>query len=260
MKALISLAQLNLKFGDPQWNFDRAIQMIAEAARRQSDCILFPELWTSGYDFEHALDHVHSNRSISADLSALAQEYRLWLGGSMLEEQDGQLFNTFTMFSPDGVSSYKYQKIHLFRLMDEHHWFLPGDHLQSIDLPLGKVGMAICYDLRFPEMFRKYALEGCRIILMPAEWPIIRVQHWKLLTRARAIENQIVVAAVNCVGKIGNETFGGSSAIIDPWGDAIIEGNDHDEALLTAEVDLDQVSTVRQKIPVFNDRRPDIYG
>jgi omega-amidase len=259
MKTLISLAQINLKYGDPQANFECAAQLIDEAARRGSECVLFPELWTSGYDFEHALDHAKTNFSISADLSALAHNKHIWVGGTILEEQGGKLYNTFTLFAPDAMVAYKYQKIHLFRLMDEHRWFQPGNHLQSVDLPWGKAGMAICYDLRFPEMFRKYALGGARMILMPAEWPAVRIQHWKVLLRARAIENQMVVAAVNCVGIIGNETFGGSSAVINPWGEALVEGNDCDEELLTAEVDLDQVSGVREKIPVFSDRRPDIY-
>jgi omega-amidase len=259
MKTLISLAQMNLTFGDSQANFGRAVQMIGEAARRHSDCILFPELWSSGYDFSHAADHAEKNRAISSELSALAKQNRMWIGGSLLEEQNEKLFNSFTLFAPDGMVSYAYQKIHLFRLMDEHHWFQPGNHLQAVDLPWGKAGMAICYDLRFPEIFRSYALEGCRIILMPAEWPLVRVNHWKVLLRARSIENQMFMAAVNCVGKIGNEQFGGSSAVINPWGETVVEGNDHSEELITAEVDLDEVTAVREKIPVFTDRRPDIY-
>jgi predicted amidohydrolase len=144
--------------------------------------------------------------------------------------------------------------------MDEDKWLQPGTQLICTDFQWGKAGLAVCYDLRFPEMFRKYALKGTRLVFIPAEWPAARVSHWSTLLRARAIENQMFVVGVNCVGKIGNETFGGSSTIISPWGETIAEANNQDEQLITAEIDLDQVDEFRMKIPVFEDRRPDIYG
>ncbi len=143
--------------------------------------------------------------------------------------------------------------------MHEDQWLLAGNHLQVIESPWGKIGLAICYDLRFPEMFRHYALEGVQLILLVAQWPIRRVEHWKTLIRARAIENQFFFAAVNCTGTIGKETFGGASALIDPWGNAVIEGGNQPE-LLTGEINLDEIQRVRQWMPVFQDRRNDIYG
>ena len=118
--------------------------------------------------------------------------------------------------------------------------------------------MAICYDLRFPELFRHYALQGARLILLPAEWPNPRREHWRTLLRARAIENQCFVAACNRVGESDGTSFFGASAVIDPWGATLIEGDDT-PAILTTTLDLSLVENVRERIPVFADRRPELY-
>jgi predicted amidohydrolase len=121
------------------------------------------------------------------------------------------------------------------------------------------MGLTICYDLRFPELFRRYALAGAKLIFVPAEWPHPRLMHWQTLLRARAIENQLFVVACNRVGVVGKTHFCGHSAVIDPWGETIVEG-DESEMLLTAEIDLGLVDDVRQRIPIFADRRPEIYA
>ena len=124
----------------------------------------------------------------------------------------------------------------------------------------GAAGLAICYDLRFPELFRRYAVrDKAKLILICAEWPQARVNHWRALLQARAIENQCFVAATNSCGKTGGTVFGGNSMIIDPWGEIIAEAG-ADEALVTGEIDLSEVDRVRQTIPVFEDRRPEVYG
>jgi omega-amidase len=141
--------------------------------------------------------------------------------------------------------------------MQEDKWLNAGNSLEIIPTPWGPVGLAICYDLRFPEMFRKYALQGVKMVLIPAEWPSRRIEHWRVLLRARAIENQMFVVATNCVG--GSDPIGGHSAVIDPWGQVIIEG-EQEQVLLTTEIDLDVVNQVRERIPVLKEVRPDIYG
>jgi predicted amidohydrolase len=152
----------------------------------------------------------------------------------------------------------EYSKVHLYRLMDEDKYLTAGDRPTVIDLPWGAAGLAICYDLRFPELFRKYALAGARMVILPAEWPRPRLAHWRTLLRARAIENQMFVIACNRVGETPGDHFPGHSAIVDPWGKAIVEGAEGEE-LLTAEIDLEEVIRFRELIPVFEDRRPDLY-
>ncbi len=258
-KVSISLAQLHIELGQPDANLEQAIGFIKQASAKRSDLILFPELWSSGYDLKHASRYTPVNNSILEVLTGLAISEKIAIGGSLLEEVDGQFYNTFYLIDKNGQVLNKYRKIHLFRLMNEERWLIAGNQPQMANFSWGMAGMAICYDLRFPELFRQYALGNARLICLPSEWPSKRINHWKILLQARAIENQMFVAAVNCVGNTGNELFGGASAIVSPWGELLAEGDSQSEALLTAEVDLDEVERVRQMIPIFQDRRPDIY-
>lgn len=256
---LISLGQINIQLGDPAANFAKVREWTAEAARRGSALVLFPELWSTGYDLENWPQYATPlGQGLFADLSALAREQHIALGGSILEARHDRAYNTFTLFGPDGELLAAYRKLHLFKLMDEHQWLAPGEAPTLAETPWGRAGLAICYDLRFPELFRRYALAGARLILLPAEWPARRLAHWRTLIRARAIENQLFVAACNRVGDSKGETFGGGSALIDPWGETLTEG-DTAEALLTAELDLAKVDDIRARIPVFLDRRPEVY-
>jgi omega-amidase len=173
--------------------------------------------------------------------------------------RQGRAYNAFALYDAAGSLLATYRKVHLFRLMDDEKWLAPGDRVELVETDWGLTGLGICYDLRFPELFRAYALRGARLVLLPAEWPSRRAAHWHTLLRARAIENQMFVAACNRVGESKGEHFGGGSAIIDPWGEAVIEAGSA-ETLLTAEIDLAQADAVRQRIPVFEDRRPDVYN
>jgi predicted amidohydrolase len=258
-KISISLAQMHIVLAQPDANLEQAVGFIKQAGASGSDVILFPELWSSGYDLKNADRYTPINASILQVLSGLALSEQIAIGGSLLEKVDGQFFNTFYLIAKDGQVAGKYSKIHLFRLMNEDRWLTAGNQPQVVDFAWGTAGMAVCYDLRFPELFRHYALNNAKLILLPSEWPAKRINHWKVLLQARAIENQMFVAAVNNVGETGSETFGGASAIISPWGEILAEGDGQKEALLTAEVDLEQVERVRQTIPIFQDRRPDIY-
>jgi omega-amidase len=259
MKLNLSLGQMHIHLGEPEKNFERVQSWTAEAARRGSALVLFPELWSTGYDLENWPKHaVPLGEGIFAQLSELAREQRIALGGSVLEARYGKAYNAFAFFDAEGQLIAVYRKAHLFRLMDEEKWLAPGDRLELVETEWGMTGLGICYDLRFPEMFRRYALSGARLILLPAEWPSRRAHHWQTLLRARAIENQMFVAGCNRVGESKGEHFGGGSAVIDPWGEAVVEGGSS-ETLLTAEIDLGMVDEVRNRIKVFEDRRPEIY-
>ncbi len=198
-------------------------------------------------------------------MGAIAKEHQMWVGGSLLgyetkdTKAEGRPRNLFALFSPEGKLTHTYAKLHLFRLMDEELWLDPGTEPTLAKLPWGRTGLAICYDLRFPELFRDYALAGARLMIIPAEWPYPRLMHWRTLLRARAIENQCFVVACNRVGQDPSGThFFGHSAILDPWGEAIVEG-DTEADLLTATIDLAQVDLIRAKIPIFEDLRTDLY-
>ncbi len=256
----IALAQMDVRLGDPQSNFERVLEVVAEAAGRSCDLVLLPELWSTGYDLSRWESHADTfGEGMFARLSELALEYKTAIGGSILERRNGRAYNTFVLFGPDGASWGIYRKIHLFRLMDEHLWLAPGEEFGLATTPWGPVGLAVCYDLRFPEMFRHYAVAGAGLVLLVAEWPAERIHHWRTLVQARAIENQLFVAAVNRVGRSAAELFGGQSLIVDPWGNIRAEG-DAAEQTISTQIDLSEVTEVRSRIPVLDDRRPEIYS
>jgi len=169
------------------------------------------------------------------------------------------LLNSFLWLDPRREGLIRYQKIHLFRLMDEHRWLQPGNCPQIAPTPWGNAGLSICYDLRFPELFRSYALQGTDFFFLSAEWPAKRIHHWKVLTHARAIENLSFMFAVNCIGPTTRDDFGGCSMVVSPWGETLAEASPKDEDLLTVTVDIGQISRARNFLPVFQDRRPEIY-
>lgn len=261
----VTLVQMDVALGRPKENFAHAAALIAEARKRGSDLVVLPELWSTGYDLENAGDHaaVLTGRARRANwfsrFAALAKANQLWLIGSLLEVQpDGRFYNCMPLYDPSGALKAAYRKVHLFRLMEEDRYLAPGQDTVLLDLPWGSAGLAICYDLRFPELFRRYALNGAQLMLIPAEWPCARQEHWRTLLRARAIENQCFVAACNRVGTSKGTAFCGHSAVVDPWGEVRVEGGGQEE-LLTATIDLDDCHAARRHIPVFDDRRPELY-
>lgn len=260
MRIVISLAQIDVALGDPDRNLTSVKEMTAEAARRGSDIVIFPELWSTGYDLENAATYATPvDQGIFAETAELSRQYGIHIAGSCLSELgEGHYGNTAVLHNQQGLALGVYTKIHLFRLMEEDQYLVPGDHLTLAQTRWGSLGLAICYDLRFPEIFRAYAIAGARMVLLPSEWPHPRLEHWRTLIRARAIENQYFVVACNRVGVSKETAFCGHSAIIDPWGEAVIEGGES-PTLLTAEIDLDRVEEVQNKIPILRDRRPEIY-
>ncbi len=256
----ISLAQMNIQLGKPEENIKKAVSFVEDAARNSSHLILLPELWSSGYDLENAPLHAGATPEILSELLHLSHVHKLCIGGSLLEAAAEGLYNTFAWISPDLPQPIFYRKIHLFRLMAEEQWLRPGDQPVCVPTAWGTSGLSVCYDLRFPEIFRRYALDGARCVLLSAEWPVRRIAHWKTLLRARAIENQSFMVATNCVGASSKDQFGGSSTVISPWGEALIEGSQSGEEILHASIETDQIDQARGFMPVFQDRRPEVYG
>ena len=255
----IALAQMDVRTGQPQANLARARDFAAQAREAGADLLLLPELWLHGYDLERAEEWVAPlGKGGFAHMAELAREFGLHLGGSLMERHAGGISNTAVLCAPNGALLGSYRKVHLFRLMQEHRHLAPGDHATICPTPWGPVGLGICYDLRFPELFRAMALAGAVLFLVPAQWPVRRVEAWLILARARAIENELIVAACNRVGRDGDVAFPGRSSIVDPWGTVLAEGDDQ-ERLVVAQVELREVRKARRYLTVYEDRRPDAY-
>lgn len=260
-KLIISLAQMQIALGDPRRNLANMERLATDAAALRSHILVLPELWSTGYALDRASElGSELNKGIFAEISRVATERNLSIIGSVLEKRGLEVSNSAPFFASNGRMMGVYRKVHLFRLMDEDKWLQPGAAPLSLDLPWGTTSLAICYDLRFPELFRRYAVDDhTRLIFIPAEWPLERIEHWRTLLIARAIENQCYIIACNAAGQIGDTVFGGHSMIVDPWGKIIVEAGESPQ-LITAQIELDTVDEVRQRIPIFEDLRRDLYS
>ncbi|WP_028610588.1 carbon-nitrogen family hydrolase [Paenibacillus harenae] len=258
----LALLQMDIKAGQPEANFAKLAAMLEKAVsgERKPDVILFPEMWNTGYaltEIEEIADE-RGNRT-KALLSDFSRKHQVHIvAGSIAELKDGAVYNTIYAFDRQGSEVSDYSKIHLFRLMEEEKYLKAGDKLGKLEIEGHQAGMMICYDIRFPELARKLALEGAKLLFVPAEWPHPRLHHWRTLLTARAIENQMFVIACNRTGSSGGTDFFGHSLVLDPWGEAVAEAGET-ETILYADIDLSLVDAVRTKIPVFEDRRPSIY-
>lgn len=254
------MIQMDIVYGEPKENFKRAKEEFVNAVKTGADIILLPELWTTGYDLTR-LDEIadkHAKESI-AFLSELAKEFNVILiGGSVAEQCDDGVRNTLLVIDQKGKLIHKYSKLHLFQLMDEHLYLEAGQDEAEFTLDGESAAGYICYDIRFPEWMRKSAVNGAKVMYVVAEWPKPRIDHWRALLQARAIENQCYVVACNRVGADPKNEFGGMSLVVDPWGEIVAEGGSGEE-IVTATVDFDLVDEVRGRIPVFRDRIVEKY-
>ncbi|MUG85526.1 carbon-nitrogen family hydrolase [Paenibacillus timonensis] len=258
----IALIQCDIVLGKPKVNranLELAMEQAATAAEKP-DIILLPELWNTGY----ALTEIGAladpeGRDSRKWLSSFARRHAIHVvGGSIAEIREGQVYNTMPVINRSGEEVASYSKIHLFRLMEEEKYLQPGERSVTFELDGLQAGAAICYDIRFPELARRLALQGAKLLFVAAEWPHPRLNHWRMLLAARAIENQMYVVACNRTGKSGSDAFFGHSLIIDPWGEIVAEGGEGEE-IVTGSIDLSLVDQVRRQIPVFADRRPRCY-
>lgn len=247
---------IQLAYGDGEPVTERT-ERAAALVRAQSgaDLVVLPELWPQGgfaYDtWEPAAEPadgpvVTAMRGAARDLGAM-----LHMGSYVERDEAGRLFNTSVLIGPDGRLLTTYRKIHLFGFGEgEPKLMNPGDEVVVHD----RLGLATCYDLRFPELFRALVDRGAEVLLMPAAWPAKRVAHWRLLAQARAVEEQMYVVACNTGGAHSGVPMGGHSMVIDPWGSVLAEAGDGEEVLVV-DVDVDTVAAARAAFPVLADRR-----
>jgi predicted amidohydrolase len=273
----LALAQLDVTAADVAANRDRAIDAIESAAAQGADLVALPELWNVGFfafdrydDLAEPLDGPTLSRireaAIEHDIGVLA--------GSIVEDlaesgQDGAdtpqsdagrpaetgLANTTVLFDRDGTRLATYRKHHLFGYeSEESDLLVPGESLGVAEFEGFTVGMTTCYDLRFPELYRDLLDAGVTLVLVPSAWPYPRVEHWKLLPKARAIENLSYVATVNGAATFDDATLLGRSTVYDPWGTPVASSGD-EPTLVVTDIDPKRVEQVRDDFPPLEDRR-----
>jgi omega-amidase len=258
----IAVAQLRCIPGNIEANCNTIIDLIVQAANKQCKWIVLPEMSDTGYDLalvQHCAGQ-WPGKAFDAVRNSAEQNHIAVICG--LSEREGKnIFNSMAVFGPTGILLNRYRKTHLFsaNTIPERNIFTPGDRLTTCIIDPVTAGLLICYDLRFPEASRRLVMQGSQILAIAAAWPAVRIIHWQTLAQARAIENQCYVAAANQVGLVGAMQLGGTSLIVDPSGVIIAQAGPIEQTLIIADVDTNHINAVREAIPVFADRRTELY-
>lgn len=246
--ALLQLAISSEKDTDWPERINRLLSQVDKV-----DLVILPELWRVGY-YNFASYHSKAETlkgETVCFLAKLAENLRAYvLGGSFIEECAGSLYNTAVLLDREGNVLDSYRKTHLLNYGSKERAILsPGDGGKVVKTGLGSFGIAICYDLRFPELFREMSMKGAQVFLLPAAWPLSRMEAWEVLCRARATENQAYVIACNSAGR----RLLGRSMVVDPWGVKIAAlGNG--EGVLCTQIDLAAEGRFRSEFPAWRER------
>ncbi len=255
---------------DKDDNLDRAGRLLAEAAEKDIRLAVLPEMFNCPYEverFAQFAEPIPDGRTCRF-LSETAAELGLYLVGGSIPEQDGyEIYNTATLWSPKGELLLKHRKVHLFDVdipggitFQESGYLSPGDKIEVIETELGVLGLGVCYDLRFPELFRSLALAGAELVLLPGAFNTTTgPSHWEILIRARAIENTFFLAACASAPhpEVDYPTWGNSMAV-DPYGWVLDSAGRHQE-IVYAAFDRQRLKQVRRGLPVLFQRRPEVY-
>ncbi len=256
MKLKVVLAQTDIVWEEPARNIDQLEGMLLQSDLGSADLVLLPELFSTGFSMAAARISTVRDGIVVAWMRDFARRNSVSLLGSHAELANGSAFNTAVLARPDGSIGGSYRKIHLFQ--DERNHYSPGERLLLFPLG-GTIATAfICYDLRFPEVFRAAAAQGARVLLVVANWPAVRQEHWNILLRSRAIENQAFVCACNRTGRDPNESYAGGSCVIGPDGAVLMQLGEKPE-VAKAILDLDQLGKARTRFDCLPDRRQTLY-
>ena len=258
MRCTVGIAQIASAWGDAPATLLKAGRCLRRAVRGGAHLCCFPEQFPTGWSPRAVQSAEGPDGEIMHGLRTLAQDYGIAILGSFTERYDPRPRNTAIAIDADGTVLATYAKIHLFTPEEEDIHYTPGDSLAEFSILGVRCGIAICYDLRFPELFRLYAGRGVHCVLVPAAWPCVRMDAWTLFCRARALENQFYLAGANCTGYTPVAHYCGGSMIVDPAGNVITSAGD-EETLLFASIDTDHIERVRKALPAIPDRRDDLY-
>lgn len=268
---MIKLGLIQMKVTkDKSLNIKNAIHLIKDAHQKGSELIVLPECWNSPYGTEYFKEYAEiendSNSLIS--ISKISKELGVYIiAGSIPTKEDSKYFNSCFIFDSNGNIISKYQKIHLFDIdipnkitFQESKILSPGSKLSTFDFKGYKIGIGICFDIRFQELANLYQKKGCHLLIYPGAFNMTTgPNHWELLTRSRALDNQLYVAVCS-PSRDENASYVayGHSMIANPFG-KVIHSLDEKENILISEIDMDYINQIRQQIPVIKNKRNDLY-
>ncbi len=249
----VAIGQMSIEPGNLEKNIAVGVELLERAAKENCRLILLPEVWSTGFLFKRLKELAKFTPDLLERLRRLSEKIAI-CGTYVVDSEDkGKVFNRF-MLIDKGEVLFEYDKSMLFSVTGEDKYFLNGDVNQKniFDLDGVRFGVSVCYELRFPEFFRRAAFNGAEIHLHPAVWPINRIDHWQTLTKARSIENQFYLLCSNGCGMSGKWELAGSSAIYSPWGEEL-KNMEHLTGIAFVDIDLEMVKDVRERIPSLSD-------
>jgi omega-amidase len=259
----IAAAQISCALGDLEANVEKLRAFATRAKGSGAELVVFPEMIDTGYSMSVIQKHAHPwSEGALPEIRKLAKELSLSIVAGISEREGDSIFNAQVFMSREGEPVAKYRKTHLVTAapLDERVCLSAGDEFVTCRSKEFRLGLSICYDLRFPEMCRTLVVtHGANVIANSSAWPFVRVQHLRVLALARAIENATYVVIANRVGTDDGVTFCGSSVIVDPYGAILSAASADREELIYAEISQDVIADVRKRIPVFDHRRDDLY-
>lgn len=251
----VTAIQMAVVEGDKEKTLEKAAGNIRRC--QGADLIILPEIWNVGFmSFDRYISEAEDKNGPTLNtLRHLAKEVKTYLHtGSFVEKEGEKYYNASYLISPQGEILAHYRKIHLFGYNSRETQILtPGDKVVVVETPIGKIGMATCYDLRYPELFRRMVDQGAEILLVCSAWPYPRLEHWLMLNRVRALENQAFLISANSVGINAGIQFVGHSMMTNPWGVILTSGGD-EEVILRSEIDLADLKRTREQFPALADR------
>ena len=271
---VVSLVQFTASETDKEQNVKRCLAYLDEAGEQGADLVVLPEVWTGlGYSTRTRYREIAEPvpGPVTDQLAEKAAEHGMYVVGSIYAKlPDGRHANLAPMIGPDGSLIGSYTKTHLFDAPDridipagmkESDKVIAGDELPVFDTRFGPVGVSVCSDLRFPEVYRVMTLRGARVIVCASAFLSPRLDHWEFFLRARAAENQVFVVASGQVGTepVTGTAFVGRSMAVDPWGTVLATAPDV-EGVTTTRLDLDLIEEMRRRYPLLHQRRPEMYG
>ena len=256
---ILCTAQIAPCWQDPQATLQKLRTRVAEAVECDASFIAFPEQVVTGWDPEDASSYVQDETGfIISALREYARDFSISILGSFRESYSPGPRNTAVAIGPGGEILARYSKIHLFSPGREDKHYTPGENLGMVSIEGCSCGIAICYDLRFSDMFRLYRKADVHLVLVPSAWPASRMKHFELFTTSRAAEFQMYIAGVNTTGTTPVDRYSGGSLVAGPDGTVISRGCEGEELLFT-EIDPVRADNARRDFPVHLDRRDAVY-
>ena len=263
MKLKVLVIQNSAIIGNKDATISNAERLLDKYKDRKPDLIIFPEVWSVGWyckNFKKEAETLENSKTIEFLKECAINHNCIIIGGSFIRKINNEYKNSCPIINRKGELSTIYDKMHLFSHTgsEENKYVTTGEELKLIDIGITKIGISVCYDIRFPEIYRAYSKAGAEVLINVAAWSNKKLEHWEIMHKARAIENQCFMIAADQTGKITEDEYNlGHSMVINPWGEVINSLKQEEDCLYT-EIEIDEVKKLRKSFPLISDRRD--YG